>query len=201
MPTKYAGEPVPESAWNVRECTGGEVVRIAHDSARGHYVDVQTDANTFERYQHMKSIAVKVGQKVPQGATLGVAGSTGSSTARHLHFGVYRGGTKEANAINPTQWSGVPNAVGTYPGNDNIDGATPAPPSTGLVQLITTPLSEGDRKKFEELAEKLGVGVGVYEGELTDSDVIKVYIQQIIAGSQQAVDAGKLVLAKMGVNP
>lgn len=122
VPTKYPGEGVAESAWNVREVTGGRVLRVASDSARGNYVDIETAPGVFERYQHMKSIAVRVGQAVAQGALVGVAGNTGQSTARHLHFGVYKGGTAESCAINPSQWSGLPNAAGSYPGNDDLDG-------------------------------------------------------------------------------
>lgn len=112
--------------WAVRECTGGTVVRVAYDNARGKYVDVQTSSKIFERYQHMDSIAVAVGQAVPQGTVLGFAGSTGAVTGRHLHFGVYKNGTAEACAISSELWSGVPNFVGTYPGNDDLDSPVPA---------------------------------------------------------------------------
>ena len=123
VPTAYPGEDLPESAWQVRECTGGTVLRVTSDQWRGNYVDVQTAPNTFERYQHLKTVCVQVGQSVPQGTVVGVAGSTGISTARHLHFGVYKNGSAEANAVVPSAWMGIPNAIGTYEGNDDVDGA------------------------------------------------------------------------------
>ncbi|MEG2843288.1 MAG: hypothetical protein RR900_07360, partial [Ruthenibacterium sp.] len=43
VPTNYAGEPVPESAWNVREVTGGTVKKIGYDRSRGNYVDIATE--------------------------------------------------------------------------------------------------------------------------------------------------------------
>lgn len=122
VPTQYPGEAVPESAWNVREVTGGIVLRIAYDNVRGNYVDIQTAPGTFERYQHLKSVAVKVGQTIKQGDVIAVAGSTGQSTGRHLHFGVYVGGNAEANAVIPSEWVGLPNKAGTYPGNNDRDG-------------------------------------------------------------------------------
>lgn len=111
-PTKFKDEPVPEAAWTVREVTGGKVVavKMGWNGGRGNYVDVQTAPGVIERYQHMKSIAVKVGQTVRQGDALGVAGSTGDVTGRHLHFEVLING----KAVNPQEWSGVPNKEGIY---------------------------------------------------------------------------------------
>ena len=114
--------------WQVRECTGGTVLRVAADQWRGKYVDVQTAPGVFQRYQHMDVISVGVGQAVPQGAVLGLAGSTGDVTGRHLHFGVYKNGTAEACAVNPAAFSGVPNTAATHPGNSALDKA-PAPPT------------------------------------------------------------------------
>lgn len=159
VPTKYAGEPVAEADWQVRECTGGTVLRISQDSSRGKYVDVQTAENTFERYQHMDEIWVTVGQAVAQGEVLGVAGSTGKITGRHLHFGVYRGGSAEANAINPSDWLGLPNVVGTYEGNNTLDNPTPVEGSPKLWRAVYGPVSEGDKAQVDELAERQGVPV------------------------------------------
>lgn len=137
--------------WSVRECTGGTVIKISYDNSRGKYVDVKTSPNTFERYQHMDSIRVSVGQAVLQGTVLGQAGSTGAVTGRHLHFGVYRNGSAEANSIDPSEWSGIPNRVGTYPGNENIDGESqPETPNNKLVYIKVGPLSKGDAKKLED---------------------------------------------------
>ncbi len=126
----------PDGNWQVRECTGGTVIRVGYDNSRGNYVDVRTSPRHFERCQHMESIAVRAGQAVPQGTVLGMAGSTGASTGRHLHFGVYAAGpetdgytalaqinTLERFAVEPSAWSDVPNQTGTHPGNNNLDAA------------------------------------------------------------------------------
>lgn len=147
--------------WNVRECTGGTVIRVTSDKWRGKYVDIQTAPKDFERYQHMDSIAVKVGQVVKQGDIIGVAGNTGDVTGRHLHFGVYRNGSAEANAINPQQWSDVPNKVGSYPGNNNKDNdENPEENPTGNSNLAVYSdivLSQGDAIKLEKLLNELDV--------------------------------------------
>ena len=53
-------------------------------------------------YLHMSSISVKVGQKVHKGELLGHVGSTGLSTACHLHFSVYEDG----KAVAPKKYLG-----------------------------------------------------------------------------------------------
>lgn len=155
VPTKYAGESVAESAWTVREVTGGTVIKIAYDKYRGNYVDVRTSSTTFERYQHMKSIAVKKGQAVKQGDTVGVAGNTGNSTARHLHFGVFVNGSAEANAVQPDAWDGLANKAGTYAGNDTLDGGSSA--GAALASYKIGPVSAGDAAKIKALAAQMAV--------------------------------------------
>ncbi len=51
-------------------------------------------------YLHMKMFNVKPGQKVRKGEILGQVGSTGLSTAPHVHWGLYVHGV----AVNPQPW-------------------------------------------------------------------------------------------------
>lgn len=53
-------------------------------------------------YLHMDTIAVKEGQKVHKGEALGTVGSTGMSTACHLHFSVFENG----KAVAPKKYLG-----------------------------------------------------------------------------------------------
>lgn len=68
-------------------------IRIASHSNTGfgNYVII-THSNGWETvYAHLKSIAVKVGQKVKKGQYIGVKGTTGNSTGVHLHFEISKG--------------------------------------------------------------------------------------------------------------
>jgi murein DD-endopeptidase MepM/ murein hydrolase activator NlpD/3D (Asp-Asp-Asp) domain-containing protein len=47
-------------------------------------------------YAHLHTVAVSVGQAVPRGTVLGTLGTSGNSTAAHLHLEVYRNGTSIA---------------------------------------------------------------------------------------------------------
>jgi len=64
----------------------GTVSRSAYSNANGHHVFVQ-HANSIEtKYLHFTNRAVKKGQKVKQGQTIGYVGSTGLATGPHLHY-------------------------------------------------------------------------------------------------------------------
>lgn len=59
---------------------GANVIRIRHAQPAGVW-DWRTE------YAHMVTVAVKVGQQVAEGQVIGHVGTTGNSTACHLHFG------------------------------------------------------------------------------------------------------------------
>jgi len=64
----------------------GTVTRSAYSRANGHHVFVK-HANSIEtKYLHFTKRAVKRGQKVKQGQTIGYVGSTGLATGPHLHY-------------------------------------------------------------------------------------------------------------------
>lgn len=134
----------PNGSWRVREVTGGKVTKIYTNAVRGLVLEVTTDAGDLERYQHLKQALVSVGQKVPQRAEIAVAGNTGECegtaradneymAGRHLHFEVLKGGK---SIVNPSEWLGLPNATGDYPGNNDLDGAPTVPEDTELTKIL-----------------------------------------------------------------
>jgi hypothetical protein len=77
----------------------------------GNYVRIETADGTREYYCHMDTILVYAGKKVKAGDPVGIEGSTGNVTGRHLHFEVRnKAGTK----LNTATYLGISNAVGTY---------------------------------------------------------------------------------------
>ncbi len=88
-----AGEPV-------RAIAGGTVRLAAHFNLHGNTVGVDHGQGLESIYLHMSRLAVKDGDVVRQGDMLGYAGSTGRSTAPHLHWNLFANGV----AVNPLQW-------------------------------------------------------------------------------------------------
>ena len=76
-----AGTPILATA-------SGVVARVATDSAYGHMVDIDHGNGYLTRYAHAQAITVKPGVRVQRGTPLGLVGSTGRSTAPHLHYEV-----------------------------------------------------------------------------------------------------------------
>lgn len=75
---------------------------------------VVTDANGCRHYYaHLLSIAVSKGQAVSTGTKIGVMGNTGNSFGAHLHYEV-RTGQKMDTRVNPANYCGLENAIGTY---------------------------------------------------------------------------------------
>jgi len=75
----------------------GTVVRASWNGAYGNFVSIRHNETYTTNYGHLSKYAVKYGQKVTQGQTIGYVGSTGFSTGPHVHYEMVKNGTK----INP----------------------------------------------------------------------------------------------------
>ncbi len=67
----------------------GKIVRVKHDS-RGYGLNITIDHGYGYQtlYAHMSKTLVTQGQKISKGQKIGLVGSTGTSTAPHLHYEV-----------------------------------------------------------------------------------------------------------------
>lgn len=81
--------------------TGDGVIEVADASAQGYGNRVVIDhGNNYKTlYGHMTRFAVKPGEKVKRGQVIGYVGSTGLSTAPHVHYEVIKNGEK-MNPVN-----------------------------------------------------------------------------------------------------
>lgn len=64
----------------------GRVTQAAYNKYNGNYVFIQHPSGIITKYLHFSKKAVKKGQRVKQGQTIGYVGSTGLSEAPHLHY-------------------------------------------------------------------------------------------------------------------
>ena len=76
----------------------GKVVEV-NNSARGYGNTIVIDHGySYQtQYSHLKRFAVQPGQEVKRGQVIGYVGSTGKSSAPHLHYEVHKNGV----AVNP----------------------------------------------------------------------------------------------------
>jgi murein DD-endopeptidase MepM/ murein hydrolase activator NlpD len=80
--------------------TGNGVISVAENgSGYGNHVVIKHGFGYASLYAHMSRIKARVGQKVTRGELIGYVGSTGTSTAPHVHYEVMKGNNK-VNPIN-----------------------------------------------------------------------------------------------------
>ncbi len=82
----YTGQPVKATA-------AGKVIFSGWSSGYGYKVEIEHGNGYRSVYAHNSKLAVKYGQQVKKGQVVCYAGSTGRSTAPHLHFEIKKSGT------------------------------------------------------------------------------------------------------------
>lgn len=70
----------------------GRVTHAGWAGSYGHMVEIDHGHGIVTRYAHLSRTLVEVGDRVPLREPLGVIGSTGRSTGRHLHYEVHLDG-------------------------------------------------------------------------------------------------------------
>ena len=64
------------------------------NSGYGNHIRIEHDDSFKSMYAQLSEIKVKVGQKIKKGDLIGLVGSSGTSTAPHLHYEVIKNGEK-----------------------------------------------------------------------------------------------------------
>lgn len=75
----------------------GRVVFAGRKGGYGNCIEIDHGSGVVTRYAHLSGINVRLGQRVDRGQRIGRMGSTGRSTATHLHYEVRING----RAVNP----------------------------------------------------------------------------------------------------
>ena len=78
----------------------GVVTEVKSQSGFGKHVRIDHGYGYQTIYAHMSDYNVRKGQKVNRGEVIGYVGTTGTSTAPHLHYEVHRNGTP----VNPANY-------------------------------------------------------------------------------------------------
>lgn len=91
-----AGHPgldiaVPSHSY-IRAAAGGDVIEVGEDSVYGRFVTLSHGDGYRTRYGHASATLVEQGARVRRNEVIGLTGSTGRSSAPHLHFEILRNG-------------------------------------------------------------------------------------------------------------
>ncbi len=90
-----AGAPVVAAS-------AGTVAWSNFSSTAGNWIGISHGNGVVSVYMHMSSLIAPAGKHVNKGETIGLVGTTGSSTGNHLHFGVQLNGSY----VNPHSYVG-----------------------------------------------------------------------------------------------
>ncbi|WP_180236524.1 peptidoglycan DD-metalloendopeptidase family protein [Marinicella litoralis] len=90
----------------------GRVTHAAYNKYNGNYVFIQHPNGIITKYLHFSKKAVKKGQRVKQGQTIGYVGSTGLSEAPHLHYEfIYNGVHRNPRTVSLPKSKPLPDDV------------------------------------------------------------------------------------------
>ncbi len=93
----------------------GKVIKTGYDKYYGNYIVVKNDTDgRYHWFCHLSKIIACIGKKVSKTTVIGIMGNTGNSTGKHLHFEIRNASNKYADTVNPADYMGIPNKVGSY---------------------------------------------------------------------------------------
>lgn len=115
----------------------GTVTKIGWDNSYGNYITVKTPDGKYHWFCHLSKVTCSEGDKISRTTKIGVMGSTGNSTGKHLHFEIRNSTNKYADTISPAGYMGIPNAVGSYDSaNYQIGSTNSSSSSTGELKTL-----------------------------------------------------------------
>jgi murein DD-endopeptidase MepM/ murein hydrolase activator NlpD len=78
----------------VHATADGEVIKVSYHKGYGNHIVIKHDDVYESLYAQLSETKVEVGQKVKKGDIIGAVGSSGMSTAPHLHYEVIENGSR-----------------------------------------------------------------------------------------------------------
>ena len=87
--TNHKGIDIVLDNDNIPAVVGGTVSASGYNSASGYYVSIRDSSGYVHTYKHLAERSnLSTGDLVKEGQTVGIQGSTGISTGKHLHYEV-----------------------------------------------------------------------------------------------------------------
>lgn len=117
-----------------------------HSQGFGQYVKIKKDGtDDYYYFGHLAKLNVKTGDAVKITDKIGVCGTTGHSTGKHLHYCCRAFGVK-GNERNISEISGIPNKIGIYNDGYKPKENADVPRGTNHIKLMINDniIFEGD---------------------------------------------------------
>jgi murein DD-endopeptidase MepM/ murein hydrolase activator NlpD len=80
--------------------SAGVIVKAEYSKKNGYFIEIKHDATYSTRYLHLSKLDVEANDKIELGQKIGEVGSTGLSSAPHLHYEVLENG----KAVDPAPY-------------------------------------------------------------------------------------------------
>lgn len=182
----HTGIDIVSDNKKVYSTCNGNVFQAGYDNAYGNFIvirDFETD--NFHWFCHLNRIFVKQGIKVTKTTCIGMMGSTGNVTGLHLHFEIRKSCNCYGKVLNPAEYMGIPNKVGTYfSDNYKIDNF-----KKGDVIYTKCEFTGAERvQENSSLIEKHGKQFWIYNSSLNDAKNIMRVVICYIEGDSLMVE-------------
>jgi murein DD-endopeptidase MepM/ murein hydrolase activator NlpD len=170
-----AGQEPPFFCPPLNETVSGLWVTVRHSTATGDVL--------YSQYGHLSRVDVAAGQQVARGQELGLAGSTGCSSAPHLHFAVFRGVAGRAVVTDPFGWTAAgPDPWAAHPlGGPSQNLWAPAAAPALYSELTLPPLNAAATDRAP-----VGIAVirymGADDGRAPNNEYIELVSDERFAG-------------------
>ena len=105
----HKGMDIVLNSDNVPAIVGGTVIGKGTGASSGNWIKIRQDDGYTATYMHLAKLpTLSTGSTVTTGQTIGVQGSTGVSSGKHLHYQIQ---DAEGNYQNPLIYDGVSSSV------------------------------------------------------------------------------------------
>ena len=183
----------------------GVCVHAGWENPRNQYqgyglcVVIKDNQNRHWVYAHLSKFMIGTGDIIKQGQTVGVEGTTGSSTGLHLHLECRQGGWSQSNtSLNVADILGIPNRCGLVNNTQNTvinQSQTPAPVQTQTGTYNFKYIYSDKIKELQQILNAKGFtlaedglfGINTlnalrkYTIEINDSGTLTRWIQEFLA--------------------
>lgn len=139
----------------------GTVTKIGWDKSYGNYITVKAPDGKYHWFCHLSKVTCSQGDKISRTTKIGIMGSTGNSTGKHLHFEIRNSSNKYADNSNPADYMGIPNKVGSY--------------NSSNYQIGSTTTSNNSSNTTGEL-KTLNHDTNLRKAPTTSADILSLYI-------------------------